>query len=184
MLRILVYLFCLIVLFWIRPVFRWLNLMELICFIILSYLYPCWVSLLASLRVIFLNSFGLVRKYLLVVPLVMAFTIVGGWYEVACVYSCLFVGFMWVRISSIRSFWNLLPLYKVMSKNVNSVSLNSYVNFMVSCTLFRLPIYVLKSALDPVQMTNMSSMNCFQIRMCGLPNCLSLISNFPMNKFA
>ena len=63
--------------------------MELICFIILSYLYPHCVSLLASLRVIFLNSFGseLVHKYLLVVPLVMAFTIVGGWYEVACVYS-------------------------------------------------------------------------------------------------
>ena len=107
-------------------------------------MYPRWVSLLASLRVIFLNSFGseLVRKYLLVVPLVMAFTIVGGRYEVACVYSCLFVGFIWVRISSIRSFWNLLPLYKVMSKNVSSVSLNLYVNFMVSCTLFRLPIYV------------------------------------------
>ena len=51
-----------------KACFCWLNLMELICFIILSYLYPCWVSLLVSLRVIFLNSFGseLVRKYLLV----------------------------------------------------------------------------------------------------------------------
>ena len=91
----------------------------------------------------------------------MAFTIVGGWYELACVYSCLFVGFMWVRISSIRSFWNLLPLYKVMSKNVSSVSLNSYGS----------PIIRYKSALDPVQTTNMSSINRFQIRMCGLPIC-------------
>ena len=55
-----------------------------------------------------------------------------------------------------------MPLYKVMSKNVSSVSLNSYMNLIVMCTLFRSITYVVNSVLDLVKPTNMS--NRFQIR--------------------
>ena len=48
-------------------------------------------------------------------------------------YSCLLVGFMWVRTSKIWLLSNQSPLYRVMSRNVSSVSLNSYVNLIVWC---------------------------------------------------
>ena len=46
-------------------------------------------------------------------------------------HNCLLVGFIWVRVSRIWLFWNLFPLYRVISKNVSSVSLISCVNLMV-----------------------------------------------------
>ena len=45
-------------------------------------------------------------------------------------------------------------------------------------------MYVMKSDLDPVQMTKISSMNRFHINMFGLPISISSISNFPINRFA
>ena len=46
-------------------------------------------------------------------------------------YNCLFVGFMWVRTSKNWFLPNLSPLCKVTSKNMSSVSLDSYVNLIV-----------------------------------------------------
>ena len=112
----------------------------------------------------------------------MALIVVGGWYEVAWMYSCLFVGFMWVRRILVWS--NLSPLYRVISRNVSSVSLNSYVNLIVLWIWLIFVIYVMNSDLDPVQMTKISSMNRFHISMFGLPISFSSISNFPINRFA
>ena len=56
----------------------------------------------------FLSEF--VRRYRWVSPLLIAFIVVGGWYEVACMYSCLLVGFMCVRMSRICFSWNIFPL--------------------------------------------------------------------------
>ena len=99
-------------------------------------------------------------------------------------YNCLLVGFIWVRVSRIWLFWNLFPLYRVISKNVSSVSLISCVNLMVVCIRFSLVMYASKSGFEPVQVTKMSSINLFHIRMCGLPNSFNFISSLPMNRFA
>ena len=75
-----------------------------------------------------------------------------------------------------------------MSRNVSSVSLNSYVNLIVWCNWFGLGLvvfmYAVNSDADPVQMTKMSSMNLFHSIMCGLPNSFNFSSNFPINRFA
>ena len=84
-------------------------------------------------------------------------------------YNCLFVGFMWVHTSKSWFLLNLSPLYKVTSKNVSSVSLDSYVNLIVGCIWLTLVIYVVNSDVDLVQMTKMSSMNHFQNILCCLP---------------
>ena len=72
----------------------------------------------------------------------MTLIVVGGWYEVAWTYNCLFVGFMCVRTSRSWFLLNLSPLYNVTSKNVSSVSLDSYVNLIVGCIWLMLVIYV------------------------------------------
>ena len=113
----------------------WLNLTELICGKTCLCLYLLCKSLFVSLCFMFWNPFllELVRRYRLASPLLMALIVVGGWYEDAWMYSCLLVGFMWVRTSKIWLLTNRLPLYRVMSRNVSSVSLNSYVNLIVWC---------------------------------------------------
>ena len=77
------------------------------------------------------RSLEFVLKYCFVSPLLMALIVVGGWYEDAWMYNCLLVGFMWVRTSKSWFSLNLFPLYKVVSRNVSSVSLSSYVNLIV-----------------------------------------------------
>ena len=74
------------------------------------------MSLFVSFCVIFE-----IHLYQLASPSRMAFIVVGGWYEVAWMYNCLFVGLMWVHTSRI---WSLL--YRIMSRKVSSVSLGSY----------------------------------------------------------
>ena len=92
----------------------------------------------------------------------MALIVVGEWYEVAWMYNCLFVGFMWVHTSRSRFLLNLSPLYKVISRNVSSVSLSSCVNLIVLCISLIFFMYDMNSDFDPVQMTKMSSsMNHF-----------------------
>ena len=71
-----------------------------------------------------------------------------------------------------------------MSRNVSSVSLNSYVNLIVWCNWMIAFMYVVNSDADPVQMTKMSSMNFFHSITCDLPNSFKLSSNFPINRFA
>ena len=60
-------------------------------------------SLGQGLITLFSNSFlsEFVHRYRWVSPLLIAFIVVGGCYEVACMYSCLLVGFMCVRMSKI-----------------------------------------------------------------------------------
>ena len=58
-----------------------------------------------------------------------------------------------------------VPLYRVTSRKVSSVSLMSCVNFMVSCSLFIAFISSENCLWDPVQMIKIS-MNLFQIWMC------------------
>ena len=62
------------------------------------------------------------------------------------------MGFICVRMSSMFWLRNLLPLYRVTSKKVSSVSLMSCVNLMVSCSLFISVIYSKNCSWDPVQM--------------------------------
>ena len=82
--------------------------------------------------------------------------VVGGWYDVAWTYiNCLLVGFMWVRTSRSWLRLNLLPLCKVTSRNVSSVSLMSYVNLIVWWIWLMVFIYVVNSDADPVQTTNL-----------------------------
>ena len=73
--------------------------------------------------------------------------------------NCWLVLCGFVRLGSDLS--NRSPLYRVMSRNVSSVSLNSYVNLIVWCNWLIVFMYVVNSDADPVQMTNMSSMNLF-----------------------
>ena len=61
-----------------------------------------------------------------------------------------------------------------MSRNVSSVSLNSYVNLIVWCNWLIVFMYIVNSDADPVQMTKMSSMN-LSIALCVV--CL-IYSNF------
>ena len=65
-----------------------------------------------------------------------------------------FVGFMWVRTPRSWFLSNLSPLYKVMSRNVSSVSLSSYyANLIVWCSWLMVFMYVVNSDADTVQMT-------------------------------
>ena len=57
---------------------------------------------------------------------------------------------MCVRMSKICLSLNLLPLYRVMSRNVSSVLLSSNVNIIVLCNWFSLAMYVLNSFSVPV----------------------------------
>lgn len=70
----------------------------------------------------------LVVKYLIVSPAAMAFLHAFGWYDVLCMYSCLFVFFVWVFISSMLVIVKLGPLYTIISRNV---TLDSRVNLIV-----------------------------------------------------
>ena len=71
-----------------------------------------------------------------------------------------------------------------MSRNVSSVSLNSYVNLIVWYNWLIVFMYVVNSDADLVQMTKMSSMNLFHSIMSSLPNSFKFSSNFPINRFA
>ena len=73
------------------------------------------------------------------------------------------MGFICVRMSNMFWLWNLLPLHRVTSRKVSSVSLISCVNFMVLCSLFISFVYSENYSRDPVQMIKILSMNLFQI---------------------
>lgn len=64
-------------------------------------------------------------------PLAMACLQLLGWYEFACMHSCLLVCFMCVFISGIPVVSKSGPLYTVVSGKVSSALLYSWVNLMV-----------------------------------------------------
>ena len=61
-------------------------------------------------------------------------------------------------MSKVLLSWNLLPLYRVTSRNVSSFELISCVNFIVLCNLFSSSMYSLNSVSDPFHIMNISSM--------------------------
>ena len=91
---------------------------------------------------------------------------------------------MWVCTSKSWFLLNLSPLYKVTSKDVSSVSLDSYINLIVGCIWLMLVINVVNSDVDLVQITKMLAMNHFHNIICCLLNSFSFSSSFPMNRFA
>ncbi len=111
----------------------WLKLVLCISFVISLCVYPLclslWISLIFILSNVDLLEF--VLKYRVVSPVIMAFLTCFGWYDFLCMYSCLFVFLMCVLISSIFSFLNLSPLYRIVSRNTSSLSCASYVNLIV-----------------------------------------------------
>jgi len=83
-------------------------------------------------------------------------TPVGGWHEEKCVYWNVSVGLKCVRTSSTAAFFDLSPLYTLVSKNVVSVSGNSAVNLIVGWCLFACSMNLLISFLT-FQSEKMSS---------------------------
>ena len=70
----------------------------------------------------------------------------------------MFVGLVYVLMSSVCLFWKFVPLYMVMSRKLISVAECSLVNSMVGCSLLQFWIKVSKSVCSPCHTTKMSSM--------------------------
>ena len=111
-------------------------------------------SLWIWLRKFVLSVF--VRRYLCDSPRAMLFPIPGGWKEEPWTYVCLFVGLVYVLMSSICLVWKSVPLYMVMK--LISVAEHSLVNFMVGWSLLQLWTKFSKLVRSPSHIKNMSSM--------------------------
>ena len=94
----------------------------------------------------------LVLRYLCVSPVAIALLQDLGWYDVLCIYNCLFVFFMCVLMSRIPVCSKSGPLYTVISKKVCSWSLLSCVNLIVGCIEFILDMNSFSWVSEPVQM--------------------------------
>ena len=79
---------------------------------------------------------------------------------------------------------NRSPLYSVTSRNVSSVSLISWVNLIVWWIWFIVDIYCSNSAVVPVHIMNISSVNLFHVWMWLLARLIRCSSSLSINRFA
>ena len=79
---------------------------------------------------------------------------------------------------------NLSSLYRVMSRNVSSVSLISCVNLIVGWIWLMFDVYFLRLSVVPVHIMKILSMNLFQVWVNSDARLISCVSNLPVNRFA